>query len=212
MVTETTGSKTPGLSRINPRAFLPQDFIKLSLQADCPSPLQDSVSWSLPGHCRHPFAPVRKAGIGCGAVCVCVCVCVCVYSACLTSWVYVACVLCVCVCVCVCVHGHSAASHPGKEGSFHELRQQNAKCGGRARRAGHTGKKRGQCPPGLTASALLAPHAAASARQLLKQKLRESWSRLFLRHSGLGLPAQMASNATRQRTPLPVELRALGTA
>ena len=80
MVTETTCSKTPGLSRINPRAFLPQDFIKLSLQADCPSPLQDSVSWSLPGHCRHPFAPVRKAGFGCVAVCVCVCVCVCVYA------------------------------------------------------------------------------------------------------------------------------------
>ena len=36
MVTETMCSKTSGLSRINPISFLPQDFIKLSLQPDCP--------------------------------------------------------------------------------------------------------------------------------------------------------------------------------
>ena len=143
------------------------------------------MSWSLPGHCRHAFAPVRKAGIGCGAVCVfvsvsvCVCVCVCMHSACLTSWVYVACVcvcgMCVCVwhvCACVCTRALCPPPILGrKEGSFLVLRQQKAKCGGRAGRAGHTGKKRGQCPSGLTASALLVSHAAASRTAVPKAEV-----------------------------------------
>ena len=77
--------------------------------------------------------------------------CVCMWRVCMR--------VCVCVCVCVCVHGHSV------------LRQQKAKCGGRAGRGGHTGKKRGQCPSGLTASALLVSHAAASSTAVPKAEV-----------------------------------------
>ena len=133
------------------------------------------MSWSLPGHCRHPFAPVRKAGIGCGAVCVCVSVCVCVctppasHPGCLLHVCY-----CVCVCVCVCLCTRALCLPPilgRKEGSFLVLRQQNAKCGGRAGRAGHTGKKRGQCPSSLIASTLLVSHATASGTTVPKAEV-----------------------------------------
>ena len=133
------------------------------------------MSWSLPGHCRHPFAPVRKAGIGCGAVCVFVCVCVCVCALCLPHFLGV-CGMCVIVCVCVCVCLCTRALCPPpilgrKEVSFLVLRQQNAKCGGRAGRAGHTGKRRGQCPSSLIASALLVSHATASGTTVPKAEV-----------------------------------------
>ena len=182
------------------------------------------MSWSLPGHCRHTFAPVRKAGIGCGAVCVFVsvsvsaCVCVCMHSACLTSWVYVACVcvcgVCVCVCVCVCVHGHSAhlPSWEGRKVPSLCLGSRKPNVGAGLEEEGTQVRKEASAPQVSQRPRSWCHTPRRPAWQFLKQKLRENWPRLFRCHSGLGLPAQMARNATRQRTPLPVEHRALGTA
>lgn len=127
MVTETTCGKTSRLSRIKPQSIPPQDFIKLSLQADCPllpaglSELEPA--WPL----QTRFCSCEEGrhwvwGCVCFCVCVSACVCVCMHSACLTSWVYVAVyVACVCVCgacVCVCVYTGTLPTSLGrKEGS-----------------------------------------------------------------------------------------------
>lgn len=97
MVTESTCSKTPRLSKINPSAFLLQDHIKLYPQPDCS--LQGSVSYCLTSDCKEPFPSYEEDK----------------NSECVSVYGYV----CLCVCAYAYVHTHMCvlrlASHPGKE-------------------------------------------------------------------------------------------------